>query len=289
MENSSEQQRKYQDEKKSVNSKKTKSTLQFDEFKNSGKKRINFDSANGIPEEDYEDPKKTSFISNKFSKQSDKYYKSYMFKVIMLGNIAVGKTCLLSYFTDNQFKTEYNCTIGCDFKTKTISPCEGCKVDLQIWDTCGEEKFRSITKGYYRDSAGIVLVFDVTNEKSFNDIVLWIDEIKINSRPSCKIVLVANKCDLKTERVIAEQTIRRFAEKNDLTYFEASAKTGNQVSEIYKSLSLKMIDLFEEELKRDPTKNELKDPSKIKFGSQMAYQEAELPDLPRTSKKKNCC
>lgn len=287
MENSAES-KKVNDDKKSVNSRKTKNTLQFDEFKNSGKKRIKFESE-GIPEEEYEDPKKTSFISNKLTKISDKYYKSYMFKVIMLGNIAVGKTCLLSFFTDNIFKTEYNCTIGCDFKTKAISPYEGCKVDLQIWDTCGEEKFRSITKGYYRDSAGIVLVFDVTNEKSFNDIVSWIDEIKLNSRPTCKIVLVANKCDLKSERVVTEMAVKRFAEKNDLTFFESSAKTGNKVSEIFRVLSVKMIDLFEEELKKDPTGNNIKDPSKIKFGSQTAYQEAELPELPRTSKKKNCC
>lgn len=275
------------DEKKSVNSKKTRSTLQLDEFKEKSKRiKLNFNASSIIEEEEHvtEVNKKSSFAQ---IKQLDKDYKGFMFKVIMLGNIAVGKTCILSFFTDNQFRTEYTCTIGCDFKTKTIIPknSSNIKVDMQIWDTSGEERHRSITKQYYRDSAGIVLVFDVTNEKSFSDIVTWIEEIKTNSRPKCSIVLVGNKTDLNNERVVSQDRVLRFANTYEIPYFETSAKTGASIEDIFYKLADKMIEMYEEEGIKFSNANS----SRIQFGNRASTQETSLPDLPKIEKSGKCC
>lgn len=277
------------DDKKSVNSKKTKSTLQFDEFKDRNKRiKLNFNS-DSIMEEDEQQAvveinKKSSFAQ---IKQLDKDYRGYMFKIIMLGNIAVGKTCILSFFTDNQFRSEYTCTIGCDFKTKTIIPknSSNIKVDMQIWDTSGEERHRSITKQYYRDAAGIVLVFDVTNEKSFSDIVTWIEEIKTNSKPKCCIVLVGNKTDLDSQRVVNQERAERFAKTYQIPYYETSAKTGTCIEDIYYKLADNMIQVYEEEGYKFTDTNS----SRIHYGNKAATQETSLPDLPKVEKSGKCC
>lgn len=190
-----------------------------------------------IPKE----PIKKSYFNNRDVSE----YRAYQFKVIMLGNISVGKTCLLSYFIDSTFKELYSCTVGVDFKIKTVVLGSNLKVDLQIWDTSGEERFRTITRQYYRDAAGIILVFDVTNEKSFYDVAQWLDDIHSVGRKTVSIILVGNKSDLNDERVISYETANRFAQKKQIEYFESSAKIGFQVSEIYEKLSVNMVNSLE--------------------------------------------
>ena len=187
------------------------------------------------------EPVKKSYFNNRDVSE----YRAYQFKVIMLGNISVGKTCLLSYFIDSTFKEIYSCTVGVDFKIKTVVLGPNLKVDLQIWDTSGEERFRTITRQYYRDAAGIILVFDVTNEKSFNDIVQWLEDIYLVGRKTLNIILVGNKSDLHDERVVSYETANRFAKSKQIEYFESSAKIGFQVSEIYEKLSVNMVNTLE--------------------------------------------
>lgn len=205
-------------------------------------------------DERLKDPIRRSYFKNnktstKTNKDNTDYidYRAYQFKVIMLGNIAVGKTCLLSYFVDSLFKDNYTCTVGVDFKVKTVVLTENLKVDLQIWDTSGEERFRTITKQYYRDAAGIVLVFDVTNEKSFSDLEKWVDEINLTAKPNVNVVLIGNKADLGNERVVSYEKASRFASMKGIEYYEASAKTGQQVEEVYIRLSVNMVNTLEEE------------------------------------------
>lgn len=193
-------------------------------------------------------PKEVPKISFYGTNKTPQDYRAYQFKVIMLGNIAVGKTCLLSFFVDSVFKENYTCTVGVDFKVKTVVLGPSIKVDLQIWDTSGEERFRTITKQYYRDAAGIVLVFDVTNEKSFTDIGQWIDDINLIAKKNVRLILVGNKQDMVNERVISTEVARRFADKNNLVYYETSAKTGHQVQEIFEKLSEEMVNSFEADL-----------------------------------------
>lgn len=140
----------------------TNKSIEKDKDKEKDRKKLN-DEQNKV----------NTSVSNQSIKNSKKRlidYQRYMFKIILLGNIAVGKTCLLSYFVDNVFRTEYTCTVGVDFKVKTVSIEPDKKIDLQIWDTSGEERFKTITKQYYRDASGILIIFDVTNEKSFLDV-----------------------------------------------------------------------------------------------------------------------
>lgn len=213
-------------------------------------------------------------------------YQRYMFKIILLGNIAVGKTCLLSYFVDNVFRTEYTCTVGVDFKVKTVSIEPDKKIDLQIWDTSGEERFKTITKQYYRDASGILIIFDVTNEKSFYDVTNWIEDIKNYSKLNVSIILVGNKCDLENQRVISKETALEFANKNDLKYYETSAKTGTKVASMFEELALIMVNKFD--LEEAVKKQSLDEDEKSNAIKNTAFVVDDKSSKSR-KKKKNCC
>ncbi len=220
--------------------------------------------------------------------KNEQDYRAYQFKVIMLGNIAVGKTCLLSFFVESVFKENYTCTVGVDFKVKTVVLGPSIKVDLQIWDTSGEERFRTITKQYYRDAAGIVLVFDVTNEKSFSDIGQWIDDINLIAKKNVRMILVGNKQDMVNERVISTEVARRFAEKNNLIYYETSAKTGHQVQEIFEKLSEDMVNSFEADLEIKKKDQKLDSETRSKTEKNNIIQ-VDLKSERSKKPNKNCC
>ena len=212
--------------------------------------------------------------------KKDVEYQRYMFKVILLGNIAVGKTCLLSYFLNKVFKPEYTCTVGIDFKVKTVFLENNKSADLQIWDTSGEERFKTVTRQYYRDASGIVLVYDVTNEKSFADVVHWIDDIKISSKINISIVLVGNKTDLEDKRVVSFKTASNYASQNNIKYIETSAKSGFNVSDLFEDLSQIMINVSDIEEANKKEQN-------ISFA--MYKDEVSLKRKEINVKKKNCC
>ena len=235
-------------------------------------------------EEKKKEPTRKSYFSND-KNTSD--YRAFHFKVIMLGSISVGKTCFLSYFIDSVFKEAYACTVGVDFKVKTVVLDQNLKVDLQIWDTSGEERFRTITRQYYRDAAGIILIFDVTNEKSFSDIATWIDEINLVARKSVNIILVGNKADLEKNRVISYETANRFAMNHQIEYFESSAKTGHHVSDVFEKLAGNMVNILESE-----ESNKLNSPQEIEKDFKSKGKEIHLDsqsEYSRKKKKKNCC
>lgn len=226
---------------------------------------------------------KTNYDSLNKSKNID--YQRYMFKVILLGNIAVGKTCLLSYFVDSVFRHEYTCTVGVDFKIKTVTLPKNKKVDLQIWDTSGEERFKTITRQYYRDAAGIVLVYDVTNEKSFADVVHWIEDIRLCAKSNVSIVLVGNKTDLENQRVVSYRTAQQYARHNDIEYYETSARTGQSVGKLFSDLAQIMVNVYDYE---ETTRR--MDEQKSSFLNNNDHQKRDVKlDLGVKSKKKNCC
>jgi len=115
-------------------------------------------------------------------------------KLLLIGDSAVGKTCMLLRFSDDTFSTDMVSTIGVDYKTKYI-PLDGKTVKLQVWDTAGQERFRNITHAYYRGAKGIFLVYDVTNELSFRHVKVWMDNIKKLADDSVSVMLIGNKCD----------------------------------------------------------------------------------------------
>lgn len=152
--------------------------------------------------------------------------------MVVIGDTGVGKSCLLLQFVDRRFSSVHDLTIGVDFGSRIIE-IGGEKVKLQIWDTAGQESFRSIARSYYRDASGALLVFDVTRRETFGHLSRWLEEARQFASPNICITLVGNKADVTSKRVIQRAEAQAFAEENGLEYIEASAKTSDGVDEAF--------------------------------------------------------
>ncbi|PAA64349.1 hypothetical protein BOX15_Mlig011637g1 [Macrostomum lignano] len=160
----------------------------------------------------------------------------YLFKIVMIGDSAVGKTSVLTRFANNNFSQSFIATIGIDFTMRTIE-LNGKKVKLQVWDTAGQERFRTITTAYYRGAMGIVLVYDVTDAESFDNIRTWISNIDQHASSDVEKLLLANKCDLVDERAVSVERGEKFAADNQMRFYECSAKTGQGVQEAFTQIA----------------------------------------------------
>ena len=167
---------------------------------------------------------------------------THQFKVIMLGDVAVGKTSLVTRFVDNEFKSTYHCTVGVEFKVKTMRIDPFTHVDLKIWDTCGEEKYRTITRQYYRDTDGVVLVFDLTNKNSFDKLSDWLHDIKEYGPKDTCVILVGNKSDVRERKLFLFEEGKKFAMQYKMPYIEVSAKNGTNVISMFENITKKMIE-----------------------------------------------
>jgi len=169
---------------------------------------------------------------------------AYLFKYIIIGDTGVGKSCLLVRWVDNDFFTEDDkFTIGVDYKFKLVTVKDK-NVKLQIYDTAGQERFRTVTASFYRGAHGILLVYDITDKETFGSrMEEWLKEIKNYTPDNTPIVLVGNKLDLAGEKRSVEQSqAKAFAEKHGLKYMETSAKDGTNVNEAFMSLAEKIVD-----------------------------------------------
>ena len=124
---------------------------------------------------------------------------AYLFKYIIIGDTGVGKSCLLLQFTDKRFRVHHDLTIGVEFGARTVQIAEK-NIKLQIWDTAGQESFKSITRSYYRGAAGALLVYDITRRDTFNHLTKWLDEVRLNGNPDMTIMLIGNKSDMDARR-----------------------------------------------------------------------------------------
>jgi len=149
-------------------------------------------------------------------------------KTVVVGDSGVGKTCLLLRFIRERFEEVSQPTLGVEFLTKTVET-QKHRIELQLWDTAGQELFRSVTKGYYRGSAGAFLVFDLTSRTSFESINRWLQDINEGAKNDVVRILIGNKSDLTSERQVSREEAEEFAKLHNLHYFEASAKTGDNV------------------------------------------------------------
>nr|XP_011441468.2 ras-related protein Rab-37 isoform X4 [Crassostrea gigas] len=150
-------------------------------------------------------------------------------KVMLIGDSGVGKTCLLVRFKDGAFLSgSFISTVGIDFRNKVVDV-EGTKVKLQIWDTAGQERFRSVTHAYYRDAHALLLLYDVSNKASFDNIRAWLGEINEYAQEDVVIMLLGNKADMTSERVIRTEDGERLANEYNVAFMETSAKTGMNV------------------------------------------------------------
>ncbi|XP_018313322.1 ras-related protein Rab-3 [Mycetomoellerius zeteki] len=158
----------------------------------------------------------------------------YMFKLLIIGNSSVGKTSFLFRYADDSFTSAFVSTVGIDFKVKTVFRHDK-RVKLQIWDTAGQERYRTITTAYYRGAMGFILMYDITNEESFNSVQDWVTQIKNYSWDNAQVILVGNKCDMEEEN------------------FETSAKENINVKAVFEQLVDIICDKMSESLDNDPT------------------------------------
>ncbi|XP_038998725.1 ras-related protein RABE1a-like [Hibiscus syriacus] len=153
----------------------------------------------------------------------------YLIKLLLISDSGVGKSCLLLRFSDGSFTTSFITTIGIDFKIRTIE-FDGKRIKLQIWDTAGQERFRTITTAYYRGAMGIFLVYDVTDESSFNNIRNWIRNIEQHASDNVHKVLVGNKADMdESKRAVPTSKGQALADEYGMKFFETSAKNVEEV------------------------------------------------------------
>jgi len=180
-----------------------------------------------------------------------------MFKITIIGNSGVGKSSILLRFTDDDFEEGQPCTIGVDFKTKNIKLDERV-ISLSIWDTAGQEKFRSLTSSYYRGTHGIILVYDVTKRSTFTDIKHWLDEVdNYATNPEVIKLLIANKIDMP-DREVSKDDGLKFAKKMSMLYIECSAKTKVGIQQAFEELVQKILDtpsLWQDKRKDNKTNN----------------------------------
>ncbi|XP_032083984.1 ras-related protein Rab-39B-like [Thamnophis elegans] len=163
----------------------------------------------------------------------------YQFRIIMLGDSTVGKSCLLKRYADGVFTESMNQTVGVDFYVHFLEMEPNLRVKLQFWDTAGQERFRSVTRSYYRNAAGGVLMFDLTNRASFENIRSWHQEVVDTVKPHRPVfVLVGNKSDLEAERKVGQKEAEKLALSFEAKYIETSAKSSRNVEAVFQMLTL---------------------------------------------------
>ncbi|VDM16220.1 unnamed protein product [Hydatigera taeniaeformis] len=182
----------------------------------------------------------------------------YIFKLLLIGDSGVGKSCLLLRFAvrylrstirhlkDDTFYENFSSTIGVDFKIRTVD-LDGHHIKLQIWDTAGQERFRTMTVAYYRGAHGIIVVYDVTSEESFRNLGLWMEEIKRHARSDVIKILVGNKSDLEDRRKVTYEQGAEFANLHGLQFFETSAKSASRVEEAFFSMAEQLLKAFRQQ------------------------------------------
>ena len=166
-----------------------------------------------------------------------------VFKILLIGDSGVGKTSLLLRFSDREFQEEQQSTIGVDLKIKKVKVGDK-KVKITVWDTAGQERFRTLTSAYYRGAHGIIMVYDVSNKRSFDHLINWIKEIdQYGTNEEAVIILVGNKIDLEDLRMVSKQEGLLFARKHSTLFIEASAKTNQGVEQAFEELMQKIIEI----------------------------------------------
>ena len=156
----------------------------------------------------------------------------YKLKFIVIGDAGVGKTNIIHRFVKGEFKNEYHLTLGMDFSSYNLE-LDDKLFTLQLWDTAGSEKFRSITKGYYKNSICALVVYDITNERSFNSVSNWIEDCNNYTNKNIILILVGNKSDLINSRKISKEVGKDMADKNGMLFYECSALSGQNIENIF--------------------------------------------------------
>ncbi|KAL7370645.1 hypothetical protein ABVT39_006644 [Epinephelus coioides] len=165
----------------------------------------------------------------------------FLFKIILIGDSNVGKTCVVQNFKSGIFSERQQNTIGVDFTVRTVD-IEGKKVKMQVWDTAGQERFRTITQSYYRSAHGAIIAYDITRHPTFDSVTHWIKEVELYGASNVVLVLIGNKCDLEQERqVLFEEACNLAKEKDILAALETSAKESQNVEEAFLMMAKELL------------------------------------------------
>lgn len=159
----------------------------------------------------------------------------YLFKLLAIGDSAVGKSALMNRFTDDTYDENFISTIGVDFRIHSVHH-KGKKLKLQLWDTAGQERFRAISQSYYRGAHGIIGVYDVTDQDSFDHVRHWLEEIKKYAKEDVRILLLGNKADLMSKKVVHYEKAKELADDLGIKFLETSAKNAHNVQESFMAL-----------------------------------------------------
>ena len=199
-------------------------------------------------------------------------------KILLVGDTSVGKTSILSKYIDDIFEENQISTIGVEYKVKSLI-INGRKINLRIWDSSGQERFRSITQSFFRNAEGILYIFDLTEKKTFEGVKQWlIDSESYNL--NIKKILVGNKVDLIEKRKVEKEIIDNFVKKIQLKYYEMSAKDGTNIDNVFRELAEMILSGFSEEDLNE--KLNISDLGQKKDGSFIITN-------PKKNKKKKCC
>ncbi len=205
-----------------------------------------------------------------------------IFKIVLIGDTSVGKTNILSKYLTDEFDAKSKATVGVEFGVKNFK-IENNIVKVQIWDTAGEERYRSITNAYYKGAKGSLLVYDITNKKSFENVEKWISDLKANADEDISMILLGNKTDLEDKRVVSTEEGKNKAEFYNLTFMETSALNGNNIQEAFNEL---IMDVYKRnhELLENQAKVEI-----IRDKKTIELDKGEDNNTDEVKEKKWCC
>ena len=242
-----------------------------------------------------EEAKKKNEHKNGHKKES-KDITIINYKIILVGDISVGKTSIIRRYINNSFSDDYNCTIQADQQTKIIEEDENTSIRLNIWDTVGQEKFRSITRQFYHDCQGAFIVFDLSRKKSFEEMQVWLNDIKNYGNNDTVIIILGNKSDLSMEREISSNDIKDKLNELDeeYIYFEVNAKNGNNISMAFdkmKKLIMENKKKIEDKKLKEENIKKVQKKSKSKSEKDEEKRTQSLNELYKDyhEKNKRCC
>ncbi len=167
-----------------------------------------------------------------------------VYKVLLLGDSTVGKTCFLMQYTDKTFQDVHMSTIGLDYRLKTMTLKSGKIIKLQIWDTAGQDRFRAITKNYYKGANGIILIYDITSLQTYDNVKNWISQIREEASPNVVIYIAGNKIDLEEERKVKTEEGQKLADEYGFPFYETSAKNDINIKETFEELVEKIDSVY---------------------------------------------
>ena len=167
-----------------------------------------------------------------------------LYKILLLGDSSVGKTCFFMRYIENTFQEIHMSTIGLESKIKKMKLDDDREIKIQLWDTAGQERFHSITKNYYKTAHGIILIYDVTVKSTYENIKNWIRTIREEVSPKVTIVLVGNKIDDEENRKVTKEEGEAMAKECKVPYYDCSAKTGENMDEIFNDIVKKIVENY---------------------------------------------